>query len=82
MSGELVIRSEASALKVSDSDGLDAFLSRRNANTLEVYEFDVQDFACFVRVASPAAAVDGLLAMGHGNANRVVLAYRAAANRD
>jgi integrase/recombinase XerC len=77
MSGELAIRSEASALKVPDSDVLDAFLSGRNANTLEAYEFDLADFARFVGAASPAAAVNGLLAMGHGNANRIVLAYRA-----
>jgi integrase/recombinase XerC len=77
MSDELAIRSEASVLKLSGSDVLDAFLSGRNLNTLEAYEFDVQDFARFVGAASPAAAVDGLLAIGHGNANRVVLAYRA-----
>jgi integrase/recombinase XerC len=77
MSDELAIRSEASALKVSDSDVLDAFLSGRNANTIEAYKFDLQDFARFVGATSPGAAVDGLLAMGHGNANRVVLAYKA-----
>jgi integrase/recombinase XerC len=77
MSDELAIRSEVSVPKLSESDVLDAFLSGRNANTLEAYEFDVQDFARFVGAASPGSAVDGLLAMGHGNANRVVLAYRA-----
>jgi integrase/recombinase XerC len=77
MSGELAIRTETSTLRLSGSDVLDAFLSGRNANTLEAYAFDLSDFARFVNAPSPSAAVDGLLAMGHGNANRVVLAYKA-----
>jgi integrase/recombinase XerC len=77
MSDELAIRSEVSVPRLSGSDVLDAFLSGRNTNTLEAYVFDLRDFAGFVGAASPAAAVDGLLAMGHGNANRVVLGYRA-----
>jgi integrase/recombinase XerC len=76
MSDELAIRSEASVPKLS-SDVLDAFLSGRNDNTLEAYAFDLEDFARFVDAASPGSAVDGLLAMGHGHANRVVLGYRA-----
>jgi hypothetical protein len=35
MSDELAIRSEVSVPKLSESDVLDAFLSGRNANTLE-----------------------------------------------
>ena len=77
MSGKLAVRPETSTLRLSGSDVLDAFLSGRNANTLEAYEFDLSDFARFVNAPSPSAAVDGLLAMGHGNANRVVLAYKA-----
>jgi integrase/recombinase XerC len=77
MSDELAIRSEASVPKLSESDVLDAFLSGRNANTLEAYAFDLDDFASFVMAASPGSAVDGLLAMGHGNANWVVLGYQA-----
>ena len=48
MSGELAIRTETSTLRLSGSDVLDAFLSGRNANTLEAYEFDLSDFARFV----------------------------------
>ncbi len=77
MSDELAIRPETSALRLSGSDVLEAFLSGRNTRTLEAYAFDVQDFARYVGAASPGAAVDGLLAMGHGNANWVVLGYRA-----
>src|SRR5271156_5809438 len=78
MSGELAVRTEASALRLSGSDVLDAFLSGRNANTLEAYAFDLSDFARFVKEPSPGAAVDGLLELGHGGANRVVLAYKAS----
>jgi hypothetical protein len=74
MSAELAIRTEASAPRLAGSDVLDGFLSGRNGNTLEAYAFDLQDFGRFVRAASPAVAVDGLLALGHGAANRVVLA--------
>jgi integrase/recombinase XerC len=77
MSGELAIRPETSTLRLSGSDVLDAFLSGRNANTLEAYAFDLSDFARFVGASSPSAAVDGLLELGHGGANRVVLAYKA-----
>lgn len=77
MGGELDIRSETSTLRLSGSDVLDALLSGRTANTLKAYAFDLSDFARFVGAASAPAAVDGLLTMGRGNANRVVLAYMA-----
>jgi integrase/recombinase XerC len=77
MGGELDIRSETSTPRLSGSDVLDALLSGRTVNTLKAYAFDLSDFARYVGAASAPAAVDGLLAMGRGNANRVVLAYMA-----
>jgi integrase/recombinase XerC len=77
MANDLKLRAETSVPKLSGNDVLDAFLSGRNRNTLEAYEFDLTDFARFVGAPSPGAAVEGLLALGHGGANRVVLGYRA-----
>ena len=57
MSGELAIQTETSTLRLSGSDVLDAFLSGRNANTLEAYAFDLSDFAGFV--GAPWSAASG-----------------------
>jgi integrase/recombinase XerC len=62
---------------LTGSDVLDAWLAGRNAKTLAAYAADLGDFARFVGAASPEAAVDALLALGHGGANRVALAYKA-----
>jgi integrase/recombinase XerC len=56
---------------------LQAFLSGRSAETTRAYRKDVLDFAAFVGAPSAAAAAQQLLAGGHGNANALVLGYRA-----
>ncbi len=59
------------------NDVLEAFLAGRKQNTLEAYLFDLTDFARFAGTADPAAAVEALLAAGHGEANRFAMKYRA-----
>lgn len=61
----------------STDDVYRAFLERYKPNTMEGYAADLADFARFIGVASAGIAVETLLAMGHGNANRLALAYRA-----
>jgi integrase/recombinase XerC len=60
---------------------LEAWLEGRNQNTVEAYMRDLGDFARFLAPESkkpnPAAAVEALLALGHGEANRLVLKYVA-----
>jgi integrase/recombinase XerC len=68
---------EVPVLKSPGDDVLHAWLAGRNANTAKTYAFALEDFARYVRAASPGAAVDGLLAMGRGNANRVVIGFKA-----
>jgi len=63
----------------SVQDVLDAWLDGRNPNTLRGYRFDIGDFGRFLKIKAgdPAAAVEAILSLGHGMANRVALAYRA-----
>jgi len=58
-------------------DVVRSFLEGRNPRTMQAYAFDLGDFARFVGATDAAAAVEGLLAAGHGSANRIPLAYRA-----
>ncbi len=79
MSNELAtIQSTLSATPMlGDQDILDAWLSGRNAQTIDAYRRDWLDFARFVGAGMPGDAVATLLAMGNGPANRVALAYKA-----
>jgi integrase/recombinase XerC len=54
-----------------------SFLEGRNQRTMRAYTFDLEDFAGFVGASGPGAAVEILLAAGHGVANRMADAYRA-----
>jgi integrase/recombinase XerC len=54
-----------------------AVLSGRNARTVLAYRADYADFARFVGAPSPEAALEGLVALSHGNANAAAIAYRA-----
>jgi integrase/recombinase XerC len=62
---------------VSTRDVLEAFLDGRNQNTLEAYVFDLTDFGRFLGESNPAAAIEALLAAGHGGANGIALRYKA-----
>lgn len=57
---------------------MEAFLAGRKATTLQAYRQDLEDFRAFVGTAATADAAAVLLANGHGAANGLGLAYRAA----
>jgi integrase/recombinase XerC len=65
----------------SSADVIQAWLDGRSPRTLEAYVGDLEDFARFLNVADSAAAVEALLAAGHGAANRIALGYRAELQR-
>lgn len=54
-----------------------AFLAGRSPRTMEAYRADLEGFRAFAGVPSVTEAVDALLALPHGEANRIALAYRA-----
>ena len=56
---------------------LDDFLSGLNPNTLRTYRQGLADFALFVGAADANHAAGILMAGGHGEANHLVLSYRA-----
>lgn len=58
-------------------DVLTSWLAGRNPQTLLAYAADLKDFAKFLGVRSGPSAVDLLMAGGHGQANRIAMAYRA-----
>jgi integrase/recombinase XerC len=55
----------------------DAWLAGLGANTLRAYRGDLADFAAFTGHPDPSAAVSWLFALDAGDANLVVLRYRA-----
>lgn len=57
---------------------VEAFLSGRNARTLDAYGRDLEDFRLFVGAASTQEAAETLLRHGHGAANALALSYRAS----
>ncbi len=56
---------------------LSAFVAGRCPATMKAYNRDLADFAVFVNVNSVDAAAETLLGEGQGEANRIVLDYRA-----
>lgn len=77
MTNELAILNGSSLASGAD-DVLTAWLGGRNRQTVDAYARDLADFARFVGAPDGASAVDAFLALSHGNANRVALAYRAS----
>jgi integrase/recombinase XerC len=77
MPNEIVPRTSSGLPAVPASDVVEAFLAGRKPRTLKSYKFDLSDFARFAGAPSEAAAAELLLAAGHGEANRVALAYLA-----
>lgn len=55
----------------------EAFLSGRSATTRDAYTRDVAAFALYLGETTPAAALERLLSHSAGEANGVLLAYRA-----
>ena len=58
-----------------------AFLAGRKATTLRAYAQDLADFARYVGLADPGPAIDLLLSGSAGEANALVLGYRAQLSR-
>lgn len=56
---------------------LDSFLSGKSEKTLVAYRQDLEDFKLFVRQGDIRGAAEMLLTRGHGQANALVLAYKA-----
>ena len=56
---------------------LAAFLSGRKAETIKAYQADLEDFQAFVQSSTLDRAADLLLARGLGQANALVLDYKA-----
>lgn len=54
-----------------------SFLAGRNARTLRAYRADLEDFRAFLKASDVDEAARILLSRGHGEANALVLAYRA-----
>lgn len=54
-----------------------AFLAGRSKNTRDAYSRDLKDFCTWTGAGSNEEAAQLLLAHGHGQANRIVLAYKA-----
>ena len=54
-----------------------AWLSGRSPRTLDAYRGDLEDFRRFTGHATASEAVEALLELPHGEANRAALAYRA-----
>jgi integrase/recombinase XerC len=62
----------------SDDDLVEDFLRSQTVQTARAYDGDLRDFARFLGVVSPHAAVSLFLSGGPGTANRVVLSYKTA----
>jgi integrase/recombinase XerC len=62
-------------------DIIEAWLSRKNPQTLRAYRADIADFARSAGAPSPGAAVEELLAGSAGQANAIALAYRVDLER-
>ena len=78
MSTELAPVFEFSTELASTTDDvIEAWLAGRRATTRRGYLSDLGQFAIWAKAPSPHAAVDSLLRLGPGMANRVVLKYIA-----
>lgn len=64
------------ALTISTNSLVAAFLEGRKATTLATYRQGLEDFRVFVNAKDVDAAAALLLGRGHGEANRLGLAYR------
>jgi integrase/recombinase XerC len=67
----------STGLAVPTEEVIEAWLRGRNAATTRGYLSDICHFAEWFKAPSAPAAVDALLRLGHGAANRVVMNYKA-----
>lgn len=67
----------AGGLATIEVDLLAAVLSGRKANTLRAYQGDLSDFARFLGLPTPGAALNAITAFSPGIANATAIAYRA-----
>jgi integrase/recombinase XerC len=76
----LIPRPDPSVPASSVRDVLESWLDGRNESTARAYASDLGDFARYLRIRGndpAAAAVERLLSLAPGEANRVALAYKA-----
>ena len=74
----VVIEVAALPAPVSAIDLYTAFLAGRSPNTREAYDRDVRLFASYLGEADAKAALARVLTLPHGEANGVLLAFKAA----
>lgn len=71
-----VDRPHNAALAPHSGELVTAILATINARTARTYLSDYRDFGAFLGLADPREAIDALIGMGQGEANRAALAYR------
>ena len=72
----VLVRDAPSSIAPPGRRLVEAFLSGRNARTIEAYGQDLQDFRAFVGAETLDAAAGALLGRSHGEANALALAYK------
>jgi len=78
MKTEIQVQGKGILRKVSPTGELvNSFLSGRNEKTVKAYGRDLEDFREFVEAKDINAAAELLLSRGHGEANALVLKYKA-----
>jgi integrase/recombinase XerC len=77
LSGEALIKTSEALVERRAETVLSAFLEGRTATTLRAYRTDLADFAAFLTQPSATLAAAQLLESLPGEANRLVLGYRA-----
>ncbi len=77
MTGTAIVRRRDGSPDLPRSELVEAFLAGRNEHTLGAYRQDLEDFRAFVGAFDLDAAARTLLSLPHGEANGLVLAYRA-----
>jgi integrase/recombinase XerC len=72
----LAVAAETVPSFIDDLDIVADFLGDLSPHTARAYDSDLRDFAKFLGVASPQAAVGRLIAAGQGQANKICLRYK------
>lgn len=80
MTGSSIVTPVSALTAVESSSALrlyEAFLAGRSKHTRDAYSRDLADFATYVGMASPGPAISHLLSLTAGDANGLLLSYRA-----